>query len=79
MRTGRAAPRCRGVDNWVRVVDSFTGSADTLANNMMKELKLMVNHEITGLNGPSKAFKCECPPPPEHDPLSAGPRPSRQL
>jgi hypothetical protein len=30
MRIGRAAPRCRGVDNWVRVVDSFTGSANTL-------------------------------------------------
>ena len=37
MRTGRAAPRCRAVDNWVRVVDSFTGSADTLYNNMMKD------------------------------------------
>ena len=56
MRTGRAAPRCRGADNWVRVVDSFTGSADTLANNMMKELKLTVNTEITGPNGATRAF-----------------------
>jgi hypothetical protein len=71
MRTGRAAPRCRGVDNWVRVVDSFTGSAYTLYNSMMKELKLIVNTEITGPNGATRSFKGECPPP-EPDLLPAG-------
>ncbi len=62
MRRDRA-PRCRGVDNWTRVVDSFTSSADTQYNNAMKELKLIVNTELTGANGATKTFKRECPPP----------------
>jgi hypothetical protein len=74
MRTGRA-PRCRGIENWSRVVDSFTSSADTLYNNVIKELKLLVNGEIAGVNGPSRAFKGECPPPPERGPLTSRPRP----
>ena len=78
MRTGRA-PRCRGVDNWTRVVESFTGSADTLYNNAMKELKLLVNNEITGANGATKVFKRECQPPQERDPLTAVLRPCQQL
>ncbi len=59
MRTGRA-PRCRGADNWSRIVDSFTGSANTLYNNMMKELKLLVNNEIAGADGATKQFRGEC-------------------
>ena len=35
MRTGH-----RGVENWTKVVDSFTSTVDTLYNNAMKELKL---------------------------------------
>ena len=59
IRTGRA-PRCRGVDNWSKVVDSFTGSADTLMNTAVKELKLFINAEIAGPGGPTKAFRGEC-------------------
>ena len=63
MRTGRA-PRRRGVDNWSRVVDSFTGSVDTLYNNMVKELKIFINTEVAGANGPTKQFRgtCRCQP-----------------
>ena len=71
MRAGRA-PRCRSVDNWTKVVDSFAGSAETLYNNMMKELKLLVNNELTGPGGATKAFERECPPP-------AGPRPCQRV
>ena len=60
MRTGRA-PRHRGVENWSKVVDSFTGTVDTLCTNAMKELKLFINSEIAGPGGPTKAFKGECP------------------
>ncbi len=61
MRTGRA-PRHRGVENWSKVVDSFTGTVDTLCTNAMKELKLFINSEIAGPGGPTKAFQGECPP-----------------
>jgi hypothetical protein len=47
MRTGRA-PHHRGVENWSKVVDSFTGTVDTLCTNAMKELKLFINSEIAG-------------------------------
>lgn len=56
-------------------MDSFTGSADTLYNNAMKELKLFINTELTGPSGVTKTFKRECPPPPERAAaLTAGPR-----
>ncbi len=63
MRTGRA-PRHRGVENWSKVVDSFTGTVDTLCTNAMKELKLFINSEIAGPGGPAlprlepSAFTC---------------------
>ena len=83
MRTGRA-PRRRGVDNWSRVVDSFTGSVDTLYNNMVKELKNFINTEIAGPNGPTKQFRgaCRCHPPPPwpgSGPSPFVPVPSRSL
>ena len=59
--TGRA-PRCRGVDNWSKIVDSFTSSVDTLVNTAVKELKTFVNAEIFGPNGPTKPFRGEYPP-----------------
>ena len=56
------APRCRGVDNWSKIVDSFTSSVDTLVNTAVKELKTFVNAEIFGPNGPTKSFRGECLP-----------------
>ncbi len=74
MRTGRA-PRCRGMDNWSSIVDSFTVSVDTLYNNMVKELKIFINTEIAGANGTSKQFRgvcrCQPPPPPPPGPVPA--------
>ena len=55
MRTGH-----RGVENWTKVVDSFTSTVDTLHNNAMKELKLFINGEIAGPGGPTKLFRGEC-------------------
>jgi hypothetical protein len=55
MRTGH-----RGVENWTKVVDSFTSTVDTLHNNAMKELKLFINSEIAGPGGPTKLFRGEC-------------------
>ena len=72
IHAGRA-PRGRGIDNWARVVDSFTGSAETLYNNAVKELKLLINCEIAGPNGVTKAFRGACPPPPKQDMLYYGP------
>ena len=74
MRTGRA-PRRRGVDNWSRVVDSFTGSVDTLHNNMVKEVKTFINTEIAGANGPTKPFRGVplSPPPPTPPRPGSGP------
>jgi hypothetical protein len=59
------APRCSGVDNWSKVLDSFTGSADTLMNTAVKELKLFINAEIAAPGGPTKAFRGECRRPPD--------------
>jgi hypothetical protein len=55
MRTGH-----RGVENWTKVVDSFTSTVDTLYNNAMNELKLFINSEIAGPGGPTKLFRGEC-------------------
>jgi hypothetical protein len=80
MRTGRA-PRRRGVDNWSRVVDSFTGSVDTLYNNMVKELKIWINTKIAGANGPTRQFRgaCRCQPPPHPHPPGPVPAPLRSF
>ena len=48
-----------GKDNWTKVVDSFTSSADTLMNSAVKELKIFINNEIAGPGGPTKAFRGE--------------------
>ena len=62
MFCGRAI--CRSVNNWLKIVESFVSSADTLLNGLMKALKIFVNTEISGPLGPSKPFRGVCPSPP---------------
>ena len=56
-----AAHLGRRSTDWGKVVDSMVLSTETLCNTTITQIKQIVNTEFTGVNGPTKEFRGECP------------------
>ena len=56
-----AAHLGRRSTDWGKVVDSMVLSTESLCNSAITQIKQIVNTELTGVNGPTKEFRGECP------------------